>query len=150
MGVSEDGFSIEILTPGSEAMDAAFRLRHEVFVDEQQVPVDMERDEYDPHALHMGLFDPTGALVGTLRMVCLADVGKVGRVAVRADLRNRGLGARLMTSLIEHARLRADLQSLFLHSQVAAVTLYRRLGFVEEGEHFEEAGIEHVAMRLPL
>ena len=36
---------------------------------------------------------------------------------------------------------------IVLHAQVAVAGFYRRLGYVEEGDLFEEAGIPHVAMR---
>jgi predicted GNAT family N-acyltransferase len=37
--------------------------------------------------------------------------------------------------------------AVVLHAQVAVAGFYRRLGYVEEGDLFDEAGIPHIAMR---
>jgi predicted GNAT family N-acyltransferase len=36
---------------------------------------------------------------------------------------------------------------IVLHAQVAVAGFYRRCGYVEEGDLFDEAGIPHIAMR---
>jgi hypothetical protein len=64
-------------------MEECFRIRAEVFIVEQGVPADLERDEHDSKALHfIALAD--GQSVGTARVV-LGDRGtsaKIGRMAV--------------------------------------------------------------------
>ena len=65
-------------------LEECFRLREEVFIIEQSVPVDMERDEHDATALHfLALIDAKP--VGTARVVLKDNgtVAKIGRVAVR-------------------------------------------------------------------
>jgi predicted GNAT family N-acyltransferase len=71
---------------------------------------------------------------------------KVGRVAVRAALRGHGIGARLMARAAAIASERGFAE-IVLHAQVSVAGFYRRLGYVEEGDPFDEAGIPHVAMR---
>ncbi len=115
----------------------------EVFVAEQNVPSEQERDEYDAQALHfLALAD--GAALGTAR-VLLADQGaaKIGRVAILKPARNLGLGAALMRH-IEHA---LDAKSLFLDAQTYAVPFYKKLGYAAYGDQFLEAGITHFHMR---
>ena len=41
-------------------------------------------------------------------------------------------------------------RKVLLHAQRSAQGFYHRLGFVTEGEPFEEAGIGHIAMVLNL
>ena len=36
---------------------------------------------------------------------------------------------------------------IVLHAQISVAAFYRRLGYVEEGEPFDDAGIPHIAMR---
>ena len=38
-------------------------------------------------------------------------------------------------------------KEITLHAQLTAKAFYARLGYREEGEEFEEAGIAHVSMR---
>ncbi|MDO8299964.1 GNAT family N-acetyltransferase [Lacisediminimonas sp.] len=124
---------------------AAAPLRHAVFVVEQGVPLALELDEMDPLAEHAVAWIGEQA-VGTARL--LPD-GHIGRMAVVAAQRGCGIGAALLHVLIERARLRGD-PAVRLHAQVQASGFYRRFGFVEEGDVFDDAGIPHVAMRLPL
>jgi adenylosuccinate lyase len=56
---------------------------------------------------------------------------------------------RVLLALVDQARQRGD-QQVLLHAQRAAQGFYHRLGFVTQGEPFEEAGIAHIAMVLPL
>lgn len=141
-----DEVEVDVLGTGDPRMDDALALREVVFVQEQGVPAELERDAYDAKATHM-VAVWGGDVVGTLRLVGVAPGGdaKVGRVAVRADLRNQGLGALLMRAALAHATAQGCARAV-LHSQLRAVSLYQRAGFVQEGETFMEAGIEHMRM----
>ena len=126
-------------------MTEVFALRCEVFVVEQGVPVELELDELDASATHLvAICD--AEVVGTLRILEHAGAAKIGRVAVRAAARGTGIGGRLMDRAATIARARGFAE-IVLHAQVTVAGFYRRLGYVEEGELFEEAGIPHVAMR---
>lgn len=122
-------------------------VRSAVFIDEQRVPKELEFDERDALCIHLIAFD--GATpVGTARL----DVdyaGKVGRMAVLASHRTRGIGAALMARIHELARARG-LRTLWCHAQLSAAPFYARLGYVASGPVFEEAGIEHVRMDFAL
>jgi predicted GNAT family N-acyltransferase len=130
---------------GSALREAAFELRREVFVVEQGVPEEIEIDELDPDATHLvAILDEE--VVGTLRILQHEGAAKIGRVAVRASARRTGVGGRLMERAAEIARERG-FEEILLHAQVTVAGFYRRLGYVEEGEPFDEAGIPHIAMR---
>jgi predicted GNAT family N-acyltransferase len=122
-------------------------VREEVFVREQNVPVDMEYDDADSNGLHVLARGPGGNAIGTGRL--LAD-GHVGRVAVLPAWRNKGVGRALMCRLTEAARRRGD-ASLVLNAQVSAIGFYGRQGYSRDSGEFMEAGIPHVTMtrRLP-
>ncbi|WP_437612372.1 GNAT family N-acetyltransferase [Sorangium sp. So ce834] len=122
----------------------ALRLRYEVFVVEQAVPADIEVDELDEGAQHFVVLDGE-EVVATMRVVPYEGALKVGRVAVRKDLRGAGLGRRLLEEAIRVAAAQGA-RALVLNAQVAAAPFYRKLGFVEEGPIFDEAGIPHTRM----
>lgn len=122
----------------------ALRLRHEVFVVEQAVPADIEVDELDEGAQHYVVLEGE-EVVATMRIVPYGDALKVGRVAVRKDLRGAGLGRRLLEEAIRIGAAQGA-RALVLNAQVIAAPFYRKLGFVEEGPIFDEAGIPHTRM----
>nr|WP_275540531.1 GNAT family N-acetyltransferase [Sulfurisoma sediminicola] len=125
-----------------ELAAAARPVREEVFVREQNVPLDMEWDEFDATSRHVVAFDPAGAAIGTGRL--LPD-GHLGRMAVLPAWRGRGVGRALLERLLEIAAA-AGQRELVLHAQTQAAGFYGRFGFVVAGPEFMEAGIPHVKM----
>jgi predicted GNAT family N-acyltransferase len=123
----------------------ASRIRFAVFVEEQRVPAEIELDEQDRACLH-ALAYLEGNVVGTGRL--LPD-GHIGRMAVVRSCRGKGVGSAILRALVEAARARGD-AAVALSAQTHALEFYRRHGFVEEGEVYEEAGIPHRAMRRAL
>lgn len=121
-------------------------VRYEVFVLEQKVPLEMEWDEMDVSCLHAVAYDESGQAVGTGRL--LPD-GHIGRMAVRQPARGKGIGARMLETLVATARQRGDRQ-VMLNAQTQAEPFYQRYGFLREGGVFMEAGIPHIHMRRVL
>ena len=39
-------------------------------------------------------------------------------------------------------------ERIYLHSQIESIGFYKNLGFIEQGDVFQEAGIDHVLMEL--
>ncbi len=123
-------------------------VRFAVFVDEQQIPRELEMDDRDIVCVHWLALDESGSPLGTVRLD-LDSGGKVGRLAVLARERRRGVGRALMERLHEHARAQR-LTRVWCHAQASAAPFYTRLGYRITGEPFEEAGIAHVRMERPL
>ena len=126
--------------------EAATAIRHQVFVVEQQVPAEIELDEFDAVSLHALAHDAHGAAVGTGRL--LPD-GHIGRMAVLQHARGAGVGAALLRALMEAARARGQ-REVMLNAQTHAMPFYEHFGFVAHGEEFDDAGIAHRAMRREL
>jgi predicted GNAT family N-acyltransferase len=121
-------------------------VREQVFVVEQQVPREDELDAFDAKSRHVLARDGEGAAIGTGRLT--AD-GTIGRVAVLAPWRGRGVGAAIMRVLLEQARA-ARFSAVELHAQAHAIPFYQGLGFTAQGEEYLECGIPHQTMRLAL
>lgn len=120
-------------------------VRREVFIVEQQVPEEMEWDANDATSVHaLALLD--GHPVGCGRL--LPD-GHLGRMAVRAPYRSSGIGRALLQALLAEAR-RRGMREVVLHAQTHALRFYEARGFVADGPVFDEAGIAHQRMSLPL
>jgi predicted GNAT family N-acyltransferase len=129
----------------SDLMPAVYAVRHQVFVAEQAVPPELERDEFDDIAVHLAALRGDD-VIGTLRIVVSGRSAKIGRMAVLVAERKAGIGTRLMEHAIEVART-MNVKEITLHAQLTAKEFYGRLGYWEEGDIFEEAGIAHVSMR---
>jgi predicted GNAT family N-acyltransferase len=125
-------------------LDAALALRHEVFVDEQGVPLDMDVDGRDGEATHFLALDD-GRVIGTCRLLLDGTRVRLGRLAVARAARRRGVGRALLQRCEEWARERGAAE-VVLAAQTDACALYQRAGYVPRGERFSEADIEHVMM----
>lgn len=121
-------------------------VREPVFVVEQMVPLEEEWDALDPHCEHVLARDAQHAAIGTGR---LTPEHKIGRMAVLAPWRGKGVGAALLQALLERARV-LGLREVMLNAQIDALGFYEKFGFIAYGGRFEEAGIQHQAMRLSL
>ena len=128
----------------------AERLRMQVFVQEQGVPREIEIDEFDTMCRHVVVTNRLGHGVATGRLVSDAPgVARIGRMAVARELRGSRVGRQVLDALIAAARDRGDTEAV-LHAQVHAQHFYARAGFVPEGEVYDEAGIDHITMRMKL
>ena len=116
-------------------------IRYGVFVEEQNVPEELEIDGLDNEAKHVLAFID-GLKIGTGRM--LSD-GHIGRLAVLKKYRGQGAGKLIMKELMNWAK-DMNLENVWLSSQWHAHSFYLDLGFVCVGEIYKEAGIDHVKM----
>jgi YbgC/YbaW family acyl-CoA thioester hydrolase len=147
-----DGRELVSLKSGNWAtlgQDAA-KIRTEVFMQEQAIAPELEWDEADQTALHLVAYNGLGAAIATARLLTHAPgVARIGRVAVRRQLRGSGLGAKVMHHLLDLARQRGD-SEVTLSAQCSALGFYERQGYRPYGEVFDDAGIAHREMRRAL
>ncbi len=106
----------QVHTP--EDMAAARAKRLEVFVGEQNVPLEIEMDSYDADATHVICF-LDGRAVGTGRIVSMPDGMKLGRVAVLRQHRRSGLGTLIVGWLLDKAA-ESGFREVYANVQVSA------------------------------
>lgn len=132
-----------------EQIRQVFGLRHQVFVCEQEIWSEPDRDGHDPECLHV-LALMKGRVVGTCRLMPVELDGrrgiKLGRLAVSQAYRRRGVG-RL---IVRRANVYLAEQGVagVMHAQANLEQWYAWLGWRREGDVFMEAGIEHIKMRF--
>jgi len=126
--------------------EALYAVRRQVFIIEQGVPAEIEIDEWDPLSRHVLAIDVDGIPVGCGRL--LPD-GHIGRMAVLAAGRGKGVGQQILQTLITMAES-GGMTHILLSAQTHALGFYEKAGFVAEGPIYEEAGIPHRAMSLNL
>ena len=120
-------------------------IRRSVFIDEQQIPVEIEIDAFEKSANYVIAYfgeEP----VGTARWREIGDSIKLERFAVLKNYRNKGIGRKLTMFIID---LIPQGKIIFLNSQESAIGFYSKLGFTLHGPLFKEANILHQKMIFP-
>lgn len=126
---------------------AAWRLRQEVFVVEQQCPYpDLDGRDLEAGTRHVLLHDePGGVLLGYARVLDDDPDWRIGRVVLAPSARGRGLADVVMQTALSVAHGRTTV----LDAQAPLAGWYATLGFEVSGPEFLEDGIPHVPMSRP-
>ena len=125
-------------------MKMAMGIRTDVFVGEQNVPIDIEMDDYDETSTHiLGTWNSQPA--GTARWRETDEGWKLERSAVLKEYRGKQIGASLVRFIMNNLDLS---KSVYLYAQESVINFYKPFGFVAEGERFYEANIPHRKMVL--
>lgn len=125
--------------------DAQSELRHirqMVFIEEQQVPEELEWDEDDKIAVHM-LGKTDGQPAACAR---LTSDGRFGRLAVLKEHRKQGWGSKLIR-LAEKFLHSKKINKIYLHSQANSYYFYFQHGFRPTKEMLWDANIPHIRMQ---
>jgi predicted GNAT family N-acyltransferase len=129
-------------------LEQALAVREQVFCVEQGVDLAADRDGLDDLAIQVVAVE-SGQVIGTCRVLVDGEVGRLGRMAVEAGSRGRGLGAAILAAAERSAR-DAGARLMRLHAQRYIEDLYAAAGYTAYGEPFVEEGIEHVGMEKRL
>lgn len=116
-------------------------IRHSVFIEEQNVPVDLEWDGLDERCVHFLVIIDDRA-VATARF---KPDGQIGRMAVVSTWRRKNIGSRLLEYILAYAE-QSRFTKVYLHAQTQVMEFYLKHGFEAEGNEFIDAGIPHCTM----
>lgn len=120
------------------------RIRSEVFLIEQNVPIIEEIDELDNEAIQFIAYNDD-IPIGAARFRVVDGKGKVERVCVKFSYRKKGVGRLIMDKLEEYAKDN-NINNIKLNAQLSALPFYEKLGYTAHGEIFLDANIEHKSM----
>jgi ElaA protein len=123
------------------------QLRQKVFIVEQN-SIYNDLDDYDQEAIHYLDFDQSGKLTvyARYRLVESSNEVKIERVVLDKSVRGKGQGKRLMKFILNDINLNFSNISIVLSAQLEVCSFYRSLGFVTQGEVYDDGGIEHINM----
>ena len=134
-----------------EELELGFALRIEVFVKEQNVPIELELDDkdYSDNTVHIGYFHDDN-LIGVARLIDMdKDVIHIGRVVIDKEYRGQGIGRELIIGCENIAQKILKRKTIIeLSAQIQAEKFYKSLGYNRVNDKiYLDAGIEHVDMR---
>ena len=136
------------LVETEEELEKAYCIRHEIFVKEQKLFVDSDRDEYDTPAIHIiALFHDE--VVGTVRVYEKEKGVWFGsRLAVLEPYRGR-VGKFLIEKAVETVRGKQAKQ-FKAYVQIANVHFFKRCRWRSIGGVIDYRGVPHQLMEVPL
>ena len=124
------------------ALNKVFAIRKTVFVEEQNCPPELEWENEDVSVHFLAKYNNEDA--GACRWRKTEKGYKLERFAVLKEFRGKGIAQEMIKAVLND--LPEDAHYIYLHAQLTAVPLYQKMGFVTEGDQFEEAGIQHYKM----
>lgn len=125
----------------------AIEIRRQVFVIEQNIDEKLELDEFDILSKHyLAIYN--NVPIGTARWRQTKHGIKLERFAVLSDYRNKNIGKVILEKILND--ITPLNKAVYLDAQISAVNFYLKNGFITIGNHFFEAGIEHVKMEYKL
>ncbi|MFJ7752276.1 GNAT family N-acetyltransferase [Peribacillus muralis] len=133
------------IAENSQEREKAYMIRRQVFVQEQNVPLEEEIDGYEDVSTHFVLYNDQEHPIGAGRFRVIDNIGKVQRICVLAAGRKSGAGAKIMNAIEEYA-IQQGIPKLKLDAQVHAIPFYSKLGYEIVSDEFMDAGIPHRTM----
>ena len=124
--------------------DDVVQIRTEVFVIEQQFKE--EFDDIDYHCKHFVFYEKNKPIAICRIYPYDEKAYAIGRIAVCAPYRGRGLGSRVVKEAEDYIKTLGYTQ-VTLSAQVRAKNFYEKLGYAAVGEEFIEEGYPHINMK---
>jgi ElaA protein len=123
------------------------QFRQAIFVVEQASPY-ADLDGRDARAQHL-LLRGNEELVGCLRLIGPDPLVRIGRVAVKAGARGRGLARVMMEAALQRAAEVYPHRDVALSAQTYLEPFYQSLGFVTSSAPYDDYDVPHIDMIGP-
>ncbi|BAZ14290.1 GCN5-related N-acetyltransferase [Calothrix sp. NIES-4071] len=134
------------LADSPKEFEAIEQIREVVFQKEQGVDRNLDFDGRDETSERL-IASLNGTFIGTARIRYIdANLAKIERLAVLETARGYGIGKKLMLRALDIIKSK-NIPEVVIHAQEYIKSLHEQIGFQQEGDVFEEAGIRHVKMR---
>lgn len=120
------------------------KIREQVFIVEQSVPLEVEWDANDSQARHLLAFDDHHHAIACTRIL---DTGRIGRMGVLSAWRGLGVGRALLNRAVGILKSEHHHQ-ISLSAQTHAIAFYEKAGFKVVSDAYIDVNIWHVDMQL--
>ena len=130
----------------NDAKNILIPLRTSIFISEQLVPEKLEWDDWDNKAKHIVIIF-NNAPIGCARLIFIDKIMRLERMAIIKSKRYRGFGTKLLFEIIRIAK-NEKIDRICISAQIQAMFFYQKIGFISEGEIYNDAEIKHIKMTL--
>ncbi|RPF52131.1 GNAT family N-acetyltransferase [Aquisalibacillus elongatus] len=128
----------------NQQLEDAYQVRKIVFIEEQDVPPEIEVDEHEDSAIHfVGYKDEKPIAASRMRLV--DDYGKLERICVLKEERGKHYGVEIIQEMEQYLKVHKVKKSK-LNAQTHAEDFYKKIGYKTVSDEFMDAGIPHVTM----
>ena len=134
------------LAKNKKELEEVFKIRKTVFIKEQKVVENIEKDKFDRVAKHFILYYKHKP-VGCARIRFVNRNAKLERIAVLKKYRGKGFGKTITEYLIKYCKNKRS-KGIYMNAQYYLKDYYKKFGFKPKGSTFMEAGIKHIKMYL--
>lgn len=131
---------------GTEDLTEVHAIRKAVFTDEMNIPTDIENDGEDMMAMH-AILEYKGGKVATARMRFDGDTFELDKVAVLSEHRRNGYADFVVRMLLDKV-FTSDGKVIITNATVDSVPFFETIGFVPNGEVFENNNIKYQPMKV--
>lgn len=121
-------------------------IRRLVFVEEQNIPYDIEFDNLDSTCDNFLLYKKNEP-IGTIRYRNIDNYIKIERFSILKEYRNKGYGKEYLKSIEQKIKSKYGNANLLIHAQKNSLNFYLSLGYHPTSEEFLEGGILHIEMK---
>lgn len=131
---------------------AIMQVRNDVFVYEQHCYY-QDLDDKDQDCIHVLGWNEQQQLVAYCRILppgLTYPTHAIGRVLVISAYRKQQLGRMLMQKTLAYIQSEYGQVPLTIEAQLYLQAFYESLGFVRTSDVFDDAGIDHVEMKMQL
>lgn len=132
---------------GSTKYDELVQLRYKILLEPLGLKfLDMHRNK-EANYLHIGCIEQLDdKLVGGLILAPIDnETIRLMQVAVETRYQGEGIGRELVKYAEKRAK-EAGFGKIIMHAMLSVVTFYEKMGYIQEGEIFEESGITFAKM----
>jgi predicted GNAT family N-acyltransferase len=133
---------------GLDGLDIQYKIRDEVFTEEQGISKEISHDEYDPICHHV-IVSEDKVPIGTGRIINIEQKNAllIGRIAVLKSHRGQGIGDLIVRKLVCYG-FDQGVERVEVHSQLYAIDFYKKIGFEPYGSIYKESGLDHISMYI--
>ena len=120
-----------VIAQSEEQLKAVHLMRQEIFVKEQGIPQELDKDGLDSKSIHVLASDEHGHPVASGRLTIQDENGILSRIAVAKDFRGLELGKKIVKKLEEIAKEK-KIKQLSLSPHAYLEKFYADLGYTTE------------------
>ena len=143
--INQKGLCLKPVVTPEDALEM-MDIRHKVFIDEQNIKYEDEFVESEEKEAKSYLITLNEKAIGTLRYRIVNDEYKIERFALKKEYRKNGYGKEAFKFFTDYLAGMFNPCTITFNSQEYLINFYKNLGFIEEGDLLQEAGINHKRM----